>query len=73
MIRSVSALFAMFTAAPAMAQTTVTLMHDNDEWAHTEQEYASGSRLSIVSVEWGGPLRRRRSLVGCLAARWVIR
>lgn len=52
MIRSVSALFAMFAATPAMAQTTVTLMHDNDEWANTEQEYASGSRLSIISADW---------------------
>jgi lipid A 3-O-deacylase len=37
----------------AFAQTSVTLMHDNDEWAHTEREYASGSRLSVVSKEWG--------------------
>jgi len=40
-------------ASPAMAQTTVTLMHDNDEWAHTEREYASGSRLSVASAQWG--------------------
>jgi len=53
MIRTASSLLVMLAASPAMAQTTVTLMHDNDEWAHTEQEYASGSRLSVVSVDWG--------------------
>lgn len=40
--------------APAAAQTTITLMHDNDEWAHSEEEYASGSRLGVVVPEWGG-------------------
>ena len=53
MIRRVSAMSLLLYAAPAAAQTTVTLMHDNDEWAHTEQEYASGSRLAVVSTEWG--------------------
>ena len=28
-------------------------MHDNDEWAGTEEEYAQGSRLSVVSEDWG--------------------
>lgn len=28
-------------------------MHDNDEWADTEKEYAQGSRLSVVSEAWG--------------------
>lgn len=40
------------TVLPAQAQTTVTLMHDNDEWARTEQEYASGSRLSVINPAW---------------------
>jgi hypothetical protein len=52
MIRSAPVLLLAIASAPAMAQTTITLMHDNDEWAHTEQEYASGSRLSVVSPEW---------------------
>jgi hypothetical protein len=37
----------------ARAQTTVTLMHDNDEWAGTDEEYTEGSRLSVVSADWG--------------------
>ena len=53
MIRGAPVLLLALAGAPAVAQTTITLMHDNDEWAHTEQEYASGSRLSIVSAEWG--------------------
>jgi len=45
---------AAFASAPAVAaQTSITLMHDNDEWEHTEREYASGSRLSVVSRDWG--------------------
>jgi hypothetical protein len=52
MIRSASFFLLALAGAPAAAQTTITLMHDNDEWAHTEQEYASGSRLSVVSAEW---------------------
>lgn len=40
-------------------------MHDNDEWAHTEREYASGSRLSVVNAEWG-----QGALVRGLA-RWL--
>ncbi len=52
MIRPAPLILFALTGAPAMAQTAITLMHDNDEWAHTEQEYASGSGLSIVSAEW---------------------
>jgi lipid A 3-O-deacylase len=40
-------------AAPGAAQTSITLMHDNDEWAHTEREYASGSRLAAIDPSWG--------------------
>lgn len=54
MIRGAPVVLLALAGAPAAAQTTITLMHDNDEWAHTEQEYASGSRLSVVSPEWGG-------------------
>ena len=43
----------VLAGAPAVAQTTVTVMHDNDEWADTEEEYAQGSRLSVVSEDWG--------------------
>lgn len=47
--------FAILALAPAAAaQTTVTLMHDNDEWASSDWEYAQGSRLSVISREWGG-------------------
>lgn len=57
MIRGAPVLLLALAGAPAAAQTTITLMHDNDEWAHTEQEYASGSRLSVVNAEWGqGPV-----------------
>jgi hypothetical protein len=28
-------------------------MHDNDEWAGTDWEYAEGSRLAVVSRGWG--------------------
>jgi hypothetical protein len=28
-------------------------MHDNDEWAHTDEEYTSGSRLAVMSNAWG--------------------
>ncbi len=47
-----------------MAQTTVTLMH-KDEWAHTEREYASGSRLSVASAEWG------KSVLAQMMASWL--
>ncbi|MFT3724177.1 MAG: lipid A deacylase LpxR family protein [Hyphomonadaceae bacterium] len=53
MIRSAPVILFALAGAPAAAQTTITLMHDNDEWAHTEQEYASGSRLSVVNADWG--------------------
>lgn len=43
----------LMVAPAAVAQTSVSLMHDNDEWAHTEREYASGSRLAVVSRDWG--------------------
>lgn len=53
MLKHLSLLALVLAGAPAAAQTTVTLMHDNDEWADTEEEYAQGSRLSVVSEEWG--------------------
>jgi len=28
-------------------------MHDNDEWARTDEEYTSGSRLALMSNDWG--------------------
>lgn len=40
-------------APTAAAQTTVTLMHDNDEWARTDREYTEGSRLAVVNPDWG--------------------
>lgn len=43
----------MALAGPAPAQTTLTVMHDNDEWAHTDEEYTEGSRLAVMSREWG--------------------
>src|SRR5689334_12665081 len=52
MIRRAPVVLLALAGAPAAAQTAITLMHDNDEWAHTEQEYASGSRLSVVNPEW---------------------
>jgi lipid A 3-O-deacylase len=59
MTRRVSPIIAVLSGAPATAQSTITLMHDNDEWANTEQEYASGSRLAVVNAEWGKtPLAR---------------
>jgi hypothetical protein len=43
-----------FAVAPAaFAQTAVTVMHDNDEWAHTDEEYSEGSRLTAIDPEWG--------------------
>jgi hypothetical protein len=50
-----SAFIAAGLACPpsAGAQTAVTVMHDNDEWAHTDEEYSEGSRLSVVSHDWG--------------------
>ncbi|RYZ13788.1 MAG: lipid A deacylase LpxR family protein [Alphaproteobacteria bacterium] len=53
MFKCLSMLAVVLVGAPAVAQTTVTLMHDNDEWADTEEEYAQGSRLSVVSEDWG--------------------
>ena len=53
MLKRLSLLALVLAGAPAAAQTTVTLMHDNDEWADTEDEYAQGSRLSVVSEAWG--------------------
>jgi hypothetical protein len=50
----ISALLPMLALAPAAAaQTSIALIHDNDEWAHTEREYASGSRLALVNPKWG--------------------
>src|SRR5215475_13210735 len=46
-------LFALMIAPAAAAQTSITLMHDNDEWAHTDREYTAGSRLAVVSRDWG--------------------
>lgn len=40
-------------AGAASAQTTITIMHDNDEWAHTDEEYTAGTRLAVMSNEWG--------------------
>lgn len=37
----------------ASAQTSVNLIHDNDEWAHTDEEYTEGTRLAVVSYGWG--------------------
>ncbi len=53
MIRRAPLLLLALAGAPATAKTSVTLMHDNDAWADTEQEYASGSRLSLVNADWG--------------------
>jgi len=53
MLTRLSLLALVLAGAPAAAQTTVTVMHDNDEWAGTEEEYAQGSRLSVVSEDWG--------------------
>jgi lipid A 3-O-deacylase len=53
MMRWSAILAAVILPPAAAAQTSITLMHDNDEWAHTEREYASGSRLSVVSKAWG--------------------
>lgn len=54
MIRRASLSFLALAIAPATAaQTTVTLMHDNDEWFDTDREYTEGSRLSAVSRDWG--------------------
>jgi len=59
-------IFAAFALAPAAsAQTAITLMQDNDEWAHTEREYASGSQLSVVSRDWG------KADWAQIAARWL--
>jgi hypothetical protein len=54
MLNRAAPVLAAFALAPAAAaQTAIILMHDNDEWAHTEREYASGSRLSVISRDWG--------------------
>ncbi len=53
MLRCLSLAAVVLAGAPAVAQTTVTVMHDNDEWAHTEEEYAQGTRFSMVSEDWG--------------------
>jgi hypothetical protein len=37
----------------AASAQTVTLMHDNDEWARTDEEYTSGARLVVMSNDWG--------------------
>ena len=53
MLRGLSLLAVVLAGAPALGQTTVTVMHDNDEWADTEEEYAQGTRFSVVSEGWG--------------------
>lgn len=52
MIR-LSALVVLAAAPAATAQTSIALMHDNDEWVHTEREYATGSRLAVTNPAWG--------------------
>lgn len=58
MIRRAAPILAALSMAPAIApaaaaQTSLTLMHDNDEWAHTDREYTEGSRLALLSRDWG--------------------
>jgi lipid A 3-O-deacylase len=66
MLNRAAPILAAFALAPAAAaQTAITLMHDNDEWAHTEREYASGSRLAVVSRDWG------KADVAQTFARWL--